>query len=1018
MPIQGTVPVGGSFAPTDAADSFGTHNDKWGVGGYRIVKTLTDRNNIPVNESNLLNLDDTLASGRRKLGMMVYVSDEDKFYVLTIPQATWNGYNEGQKVTALANNANFAEFSAGGSPLTTKGDLYTFSTLNARLPVGGNNQILAADSTEPTGLKWINVPATVTPSALTKTDDTNVTLTLGGTPSTSLLQAVSLTLGWSGTLADSRIASASNWNTAYGWGNHASVGYITTISGISAGGDLSGTYTNPTVAKIQGQPISELDPTDGQVLKWNGTTWTPGAIPTGGTGGGGVVYYLNFNTAGESPLTNIPTTPNTPKELGLVGEVTPTSYQSAHLSTGSYDFLASFVTDVSVPSSTTIPAGIWDFNIFVESSSTNAANQVYFQVKIYQYDDTEALTLLGTSSDVYIYDPTEITQYVASIIVPQITILSTDRIVVYLYGRSHQNNKHITFHFGGSYPSHVHTTLPSVTGTGFVKVIDGVYQSPATALASGDIPNNAANTTGSAATLTTSRNINGVAFNGSADITVTAAAGTLTGTTLNSTVVSSSLTSVGTIATGTWNGGIIAGQYGGTGVANTGKTITVSGNTTIGSSTNTVAFTTSANTSLALPASGTVISTVTNMAVNPITGTPSSSTFLRGDGAWATLSTTTTLTNIGAATATASLTNSNSTITWNWNSNTTGNAFVLASSSLTTGNLLDLAITSLSNTAAKGLNIAISGATANSTTYGAFISNTKSGGTSNNIALYLTASGATNNYGLIVNAGNVGIGTTTPTAWLHLGGTPTGSLPNLVLKPSTGITFSSIVNGSIWCDTVDSNTSLTMYKDSLYTKILTANRNPDFAAGSASGILVADNVGTITKSADLTALGIFSQTTTASITATGSTLTGTIVGSTTLPASFFGAGKIVKGYMSATLATGINAGTIAFSVKIGATTVCDSGNITYVISTSAEPIQVEYTITCRTSGGSGTATFQCDMRILSNGIVLGQRTILVASTATTTGINTAVTNVLDLVATISAAANTLSVLQNKAVYEN
>ena len=56
-----------------------------------------------------------------------------------------------------------------------------------------------------------------------------------------------------------------------------------------------------------------------------------------------------------------------------------------------------------------------------------------------------------------------------------------------------------------------------------------------------------ASTATSAATLTTSRNINGVAFNGSADITVTAAAGTLTGTALNSTVVSSSLTSVGTL---------------------------------------------------------------------------------------------------------------------------------------------------------------------------------------------------------------------------------------------------------------------------------------------------------------------------------------------------------------------------------------------------------------------------------------------------------------------------------------
>ncbi len=52
----------------------------------------------------------------------------------------------------------------------------------------------------------------ITPSALTKTDDTNVTLTLGGSPTNALLQAISLTLGWTGTLADSRIASASTWN--------------------------------------------------------------------------------------------------------------------------------------------------------------------------------------------------------------------------------------------------------------------------------------------------------------------------------------------------------------------------------------------------------------------------------------------------------------------------------------------------------------------------------------------------------------------------------------------------------------------------------------------------------------------------------------------------------------------------------------------------------------------------------------------------------------------------------------
>jgi acyl-CoA hydrolase len=54
--------------------------------------------------------------------------------------------------------------------------------------------------------------AAITPAALTKVDDTNVTLTLGGSPTTALLQAASITAGWSGTLADARITSAATWN--------------------------------------------------------------------------------------------------------------------------------------------------------------------------------------------------------------------------------------------------------------------------------------------------------------------------------------------------------------------------------------------------------------------------------------------------------------------------------------------------------------------------------------------------------------------------------------------------------------------------------------------------------------------------------------------------------------------------------------------------------------------------------------------------------------------------------------
>ena len=45
------------------------------------------------------------------------------------------------------------------TPLTTKGDLFTFTTVDARIGVGANNTILTADSAEATGMKWA-APAT------------------------------------------------------------------------------------------------------------------------------------------------------------------------------------------------------------------------------------------------------------------------------------------------------------------------------------------------------------------------------------------------------------------------------------------------------------------------------------------------------------------------------------------------------------------------------------------------------------------------------------------------------------------------------------------------------------------------------------------------------------------------------------------------------------------------------------------------------------------------------------------
>jgi hypothetical protein len=71
-----------------------------------------------------------------------------------------------------------------------------------------------------------------------------------------------------------------------------------------------------------------------------------------------------------------------------------------------------------------------------------------------------------------------------------------------------------------------------------------------TANLTGNVSGSSGSTTGNAATATalqTARAINGVNFDGTAAITVAAAAGTLTGTTLSSNVTASSLTSVGTL---------------------------------------------------------------------------------------------------------------------------------------------------------------------------------------------------------------------------------------------------------------------------------------------------------------------------------------------------------------------------------------------------------------------------------------------------------------------------------------
>lgn len=122
------------------------------------------------------------------------------------------------------------------------------------------------------------------------------------------------------------------------------------------------------------------------------------------------------------------------------------------------------------------------------------------------------------------------------------------------------------------------TTLnPTVTNSSLTSVGTLTAGAIPYSLLTGTIPTWNQNTTGNAATATTAstagtattatklatpRNINGIAFDGSGDITISASAdaGTLTGTTLKSTITASSLTSVGVLTSTTINGKLTVGS--------------------------------------------------------------------------------------------------------------------------------------------------------------------------------------------------------------------------------------------------------------------------------------------------------------------------------------------------------------------------------------------------------------------------------------------------------------------------
>ena len=262
-------------------------------------------------------------------------------------------------------------------------------------------------------------------------------------------------------------------------------GHLTTSQIPALSGDitLAAGAISASVVALQGSAVAATAPANGQVLAWDGTQWAPATASTGGGGGAnGLTYYLNQGTAADAPTTNIPATP---KQLGRTGETGQTTITTGTLAQNTWVLVGGFVSESTPvdPATTTIPAGLWDFNIWAFGDA-NVAAGTSIRARAYTYNGT-TLTLLGTSGGQVINGASA--QYALSVLVQQTTVALTDRIYIAIEAFATGNNHTVTAQFGDGTPSHVHTSLPLVGGTGLWKNVSGVLQSPATLLVNADV---------------------------------------------------------------------------------------------------------------------------------------------------------------------------------------------------------------------------------------------------------------------------------------------------------------------------------------------------------------------------------------------------------------------------------------------------------------------------------------------------------------------------------------------------
>jgi len=180
-----------------------------------------------------------------------------------------------------------------------------------------------------------------------------------------------------------------------------------------------------------------------QYVRGDGTL---GDFPSSAGGGGGSIYYFN-NGITESNIGGI-----TYSQLSKI----PNQGTTSNISTSTNGTFSYFLTDDLQPGQTSIPAGVWTFQIYFSTTSTSVPN---VNANVYKYNGN-TFSYITTSQGENIDTGSTVDLHYFSLSMPQTSLDLADRLAI-VFSVSNLNTGNLIMYTQGNNLSNVNTTFPT-----------------------------------------------------------------------------------------------------------------------------------------------------------------------------------------------------------------------------------------------------------------------------------------------------------------------------------------------------------------------------------------------------------------------------------------------------------------------------------------------------------------------------------------------------------------------------